>query len=431
MLLQGRVPASMIFTVLFASSMWSEHGCKNQESALSGWIDAPGELGRYGGRMKYNVKWMRAEIGFCLTLSVLFLFSSPSWGQDDQAVDLVEVLTWQPALPAGQVMARPAGDYEALFKTNITQPAISVAKKPSKKAKKYDIDRIGDRGIGKGINFYSVSQEQELGRELSLEIEMESKLITDPAVNSYIQRLCQSLVSHSDTTIPFTIKVLDSDTINAFALPGGYFYINSGLILAADNEAELAAVMAHEIAHVAARHATKNMTKSQIWGFASLALTAVGGPAGVIIHQVADIAVPMTFLKFGRNEEREADLLGLEYQYAAGYDPLAFVNFFERIAVHQKKDGNFVSRLFASHPMTTERIRRAQEEIGTMLPPREQYVVSTNEFDEVKARVASATVGIKSLANLDLSKPTLRRGGKTEPDPDSTTDPDRPTLRRR
>ena len=256
-----------------------------------------------------------------------------------------------------------------MFKLDIT-PVVAYAPqaKASKKPQKYDVDRIGDRGIGKGINFYSVRQEQEIGRELSQEIEVEAKMITDPVVTSYIQRLGQRLVSHSDATTPFVIKVLDSDAINAFALPGGYFYINSGLILAADNEAELAAVMAHEIAHVAARHATKNLTKSQIWGFASLALTAVGGPAGIIIHQVADIAVPMTFLKFGRNEEREADLLGLEYQYAAGYDPLAFVNFFERIAVHQKKDGNFVVRLFATHPMTADRIRRAQEEIGTHAP---------------------------------------------------------------
>jgi predicted Zn-dependent protease len=381
--------------------------------------------------MRYNLKRMRAATGCFFALSLLVVLSLPLCSQNNQASDLVEVLIWQPAPLAGPVMARPARDYDAVFNADISQPATYVAKKSGKKAQKYDIDRIGDRGIGKGINFYSVRQEQEIGRELSQEIELEAKIITDPVVNSYIQRLGQNLVSHSDAAIPFVIKVLDSDTINAFALPGGYFYINSGLILAADNEAELAAVMAHEIAHVAARHATKNMTKSQIWGFASLALTAVGGPAGIIIHQVADIAVPMTFLKFGRNEEREADLLGLEYQYAAGYDPLAFVNFFERIAVHQKKDGNFVARLFASHPMTADRIRRAQEEIGTMLPQRDQYVISTSEFDEVKARVASATVGLRSLANLDLSKPTLRRGEKNQSGADQPTDSGRPTLNRR
>lgn len=381
----------------------------------------------------FNV--MRFTVRRCFALSVFVALSLPLWGQGNQVSNEVNELEltmiWRPAPLEGQIIARSLRDYDAVFILDTTpEVAYGSRTKTSKKSQKYDVDRIGDRGIGKGINFYSVRKEQEIGRELSQEIEVESKMITDPMVTSYIERLGQRLVSHSDATMPFVIKVLDSDAINAFALPGGYFYINSGLILAADNEAELAAVMAHEIAHVAARHATKNLTKSQIWGFASLALTAVGGPAGVIIHQVADIAVPMTFLKFGRNEEREADLLGLEYQYAAGYDPLAFVNFFERIAVHQRKDGNFVVRLFATHPMTSDRIRRAQEEIGTMLPQRDQYVISTSEFDEVKARVASLTVGVRSLVNNDISKPTLRRGTKDQPGKDQP-ESDRPTLGRR
>jgi beta-barrel assembly-enhancing protease len=384
--------------------------------------------------MKSHFKVMRFTVRRCFALSVFVALSLPLWGQGNQVNEINElesVAIWRPVPLQGQVIARSLRDYDAVFILNTTpEVAYAPRTKISKKSQKYDVDRIGDRGIGKGINFYSVRKEQEIGRELSQEIEVESKMITDPVVTSYIERLGQRLVSHSDATMPFVIKVLDSDAINAFALPGGYFYINSGLILAADNEAELAAVMAHEIAHVAARHATKNLTKSQIWGFASLALTAVGGPAGVIIHQVADIAVPMTFLKFGRNEEREADLLGLEYQYAAGYDPLAFVNFFERIAVHQKKDGNFVVRLFATHPMTADRIRRAQEEIGAMLPQRDQYVISTSEFDEVKSRVASLTVGVRSLVNNDISKPTLRRGTKDHPGKDQP-ESDRPTLERR
>jgi beta-barrel assembly-enhancing protease len=381
--------------------------------------------------MRSHFKVVRFAVLRYFALSIVVALSLPLWGQGNQASELEATAIWQPDPFQGRVIARPLEDYDALLKLD-TAPVVTYGPqaKASKKSKKYDVDRIGDRGIGKGINFYSVRQEQEIGRELSQEIEVEVKMINDPVVTSYIQRLGQRLVSHSDATVPFVIKVLDSDAINAFALPGGYFYINSGLILAADNEAELAAVMAHEIAHVAARHATKNLTKSQIWGFASLALTAVGGPAGIIIHQVADIAVPMTFLKFGRNEEREADLLGLEYQYAAGYDPLAFVNFFERIAVHQKKDGNFVVRLFASHPMTSDRIRRAQEEIGTMLPQRDQYVISTSEFDEVKSRVASLTVGIRSLANNDISKPSLRRGRNDPPGKDQP-ESDRPTLGRR
>ena len=368
--------------------------------------------------------------------AILLLLSLPllAYGQDNQAPAIQEALIWQ-ASSSSQILARPLSDLDALFKLDETNVVVyTPPAKTSKKAQKYDITRIGNRGIGKGLNFYSLHQEQELGRELSLEIEAGAKMITDPVVVSYIERLGARLASHSDAQTAFVIKVVDSDEINALALPGGYFYVNTGLILAADNEAELAAAMAHEIAHVAARHATKSLTKSQIWGFASIALTVIGGPAGVLVHQVADVAMPMTFLKFGRNEEREADLLGLEYQYSAGYDPLAFVNFFERIAARQKeKKGNMVGRLFASHPMTSDRIRRAQTEIATLLPRRDQYVVSTSEFDEVKTRLALLTVGIRSLANSDDSKPTLRRG---RPDTPQTDGPDGsasegPTLHRK
>jgi predicted Zn-dependent protease len=366
-----------------------------------------------------------------LLLALPFL----SYGQDNQAPAIQEAIIWQASPSDSQIIARPLNDFDALFKLDETIVVVyTPPTKQSKKAQKYDITRIGNRGIGKGLNFYSLNQEQELGRELSLEIEAGAKMITDPVVVSYIARLGERLASHSDAQTAFVIKVVDSDEINALALPGGYFYVNTGLILAADNEAELAAAMAHEIAHVAARHATKSLTKSQIWGFASVALTVIGGPAGVLIHQVADVAMPMTFMKFGRNEEREADLLGLEYQYLAGYDPLAFVNFFERISARQKeKKGNMVARLFATHPMTSDRIRRAQTEIATLLPRRDQYVVSTSEFDEVKTRLALLTVGIRALANSDDSKPTLRRGRPDSSQTDGTegSPSEGPTLHRK
>lgn len=371
--------------------------------------------------MKFNFKEKYLAIRRCGAILLLLAMPLLARGQNDQPALLQEALIAESSIGESQIIARPLHDLDALFKLDGTVVVVyTPPAKPNKKnqkVQKYDITRIGDRGIGKGINFYSLQQERELGRELSEEIEANSKMITDPIVIAYIQRLGQQLVNHSDAQTAFVIKVLDSDEINAFALPGGYFYVNSGLILAADNEAELAAAMAHEIAHVAARHATRSLTKSQMWGFASVALTVIGGPAGLLIHQVADIAMPLTFLKFGRNEEREADLLGLEYQYAAGYDPLAFVNFFERIAVHEKKEGNKVSRLFESHPVTSDRIKRAQIEIATLLPRREQYVISTSEFDDVKSRLATLTIGIRALANSDDNKPTLRRG---RPDPTPT-----------
>lgn len=315
---------------------------------------------------------------------------------------------------AAKVLPHNAGYFKALLQmesspvVTLASPAPHVTGKLAKIAARYDVTRIGARGIGGGVNFYSLEKEQLLGKQMAREIESQSRIITDPVVTEYVNRIGQQLVRHSDARVPFTIKVVDSDEINAFALPGGYFYVNTGLILAAENEAELAGVMAHEIAHVAARHATKNATKSQIWNLVSLPMVFVGGPAGMIVRQVAGIAVPMTFLKFSRDAEKEADLLGLEYQYAAGYDPAALVNFFEKLEVKDKKHG-FIAKAFATHPMNHDRIKRAQQEIETMLPPRDEYVVSTSEFDEVKARLAQSLARKPVIIEPAGNKPVLRR----------------------
>jgi beta-barrel assembly-enhancing protease len=298
---------------------------------------------------------------------------------------------------------------------------------------KYDISKIGDRGVGKGINLYNLEKERAIGKELSMEVEQSSRLVTDPVVTEYVNRIGQNLVRNSDAKVPFTIKVIDNDEVNAFALPGGFFYVNTGLILAADNESELAGVMAHEIAHVAARHATKNQTKAQIWNLASIPLIFVGGPVGYAIQQAAGLAVPMSFLKFSRDAEREADLLGLEYQYASGYDPGSFVQFFEKIKVKDKHKTNFLAKAFSTHPMTDDRIARAQNEIEALLPDRDQYVVDTSEFQEVKGRL-SALTNRNKMQEPGNMRPTLRR--RVDPDDragqtDNKDDKDRPTLKRR
>jgi len=305
---------------------------------------------------------------------------------------------------------------------------------------KYDVRLIGRREIGNGVNFYSYDREMALGRELSRQVEATSKLVTDPVVTEYVNRIGQNLVRNSDARVPFTIKVLDNEEVNAFALPGGFFYVDSGLIVAADNEAELAAVMAHEIAHVAARHATKNMTRSEIWNIASIPLMFIGGPAGYAIAEVASLAVPMSFLKFSRDAEREADLLGLEYDYAAGYDPQAFVQFFEKLKVDDKKKHSKLAKMFSTHPMTDDRVTAAQDEIRQYLPDRDSYVVDTSEFDQVKARL----LGLESrhqLGSADSHRPVLlkRTGSSTDadaaPNDGSSSskgqdDPNRPTLKR-
>jgi predicted Zn-dependent protease len=239
--------------------------------------------------------------------------------------------------------------------------------------------------------------------------------------------------------VPFTIKVLDNEEVNAFALPGGFFYVDSGLILAADNEAELAAVMAHEIAHVAARHATKNMTKSEIWNLASIPLMFVGGPAGYAIAEIASLAVPMTFLKFSRDAEREADLLGLQYDYAAGYDPQAFVQFFEKLNADEKTKHSKLAKMFSTHPMNNDRVTAAQKEIRQYLPDRESYVIDTSEFEQVKARLLGSD-SKQHLSSADSHRPVLLKRtepGSTQPNTSSNSspspagqDPDRPTLKR-
>jgi Zn-dependent protease with chaperone function len=274
---------------------------------------------------------------------------------------------------------------------------------------KYDVGKIGERGIGEGLNFYSLEREMAMGRELSTQVTVQARIISDPMVNDYINHLGQTIVRNSDAKVPFTIKVIDNDEVNAFALPGGYFFVNTGLIMAADNEAELAGVMAHEVAHVAARHATKSLTRNQLINLASIPLVFIGGPLVLAMEQAAGVAVPMSFLKFSRESELEADLLGLEYEYSAGYDPAAFVQFFEKLGKEQKRKFGLLSKAFATHPMTADRIKRAQEEIQEYLPPRTEYMLDTSEFQEVKAHLYSVLNGRKLRGPQNGNRPTLHR----------------------
>jgi predicted Zn-dependent protease len=281
---------------------------------------------------------------------------------------------------------------------NVPQPLHPARKIDAK----YDVTKIGNRDIGKGLDFYSTEKEIELGRQLSHELEQNLKLVKDPAITEYVNRIGQRLVRNSDAKVPFIIKVVQDDEINAYALPGGFFYVNTGLILAADNEAQLAGVMAHEIAHVAARHATRNETRSDIVNFATIPLIFFGGPAAMLVRQGLNLAVPMSFLKFSRDSEREADMLGIQYDYATGYDPEEFVKLFEKLEATEKKKQGRIDKAFATHPMTSDRIKRAQTEIAEYLPERDDYVIDTNEFQDVRQRVAQMT----DRQSVDLGKVT-------------------------
>jgi beta-barrel assembly-enhancing protease len=325
------------------------------------------------------------------------------------------------------------------------QPAASQDQKSDKKDKKDkkekdaakkrsggkdDVDAIGNRKVA-GWDWYSIESEIRMGKEYATQIESSLKLVTDPVINEYVNRVGQNLVRNSDAKVPFTIKVVDSDVINAMALPGGFFYVNSGLILAADNEAELAGVMAHEIAHVAARHTTRQLTRYQFANYMSLPLIFIGGGIGLAAREAAGIGLPVTFLKFSRGFEAEADYLGIQYMYKAGYDPNEFVNFFEKIQAQEKKKPGSMAKVFSDHPQTPDRISKSQEEIATILPPRDQYIETTSEFNDMKARLAAIENRHKVDDANNPNKPSLRRGQASSTKDGDKKDDDRPTLKRR
>jgi len=302
---------------------------------------------------------------------------------------------------------------------------------------KTDVDAVGNRniGCGRGVgNWYSVEKQVAMGRGYAQQVESQVKLVSDPVVTEYVNRIGQNLVRNSDAQVPFTIKVIDSDVVNAMALPGGFFYVNSGLILAADEEAEVAGVMAHEIAHVAACHAAREQTRASLLQMASIPLIFVGGGIGYAGYEASGLAGMFGILKFSRGFEAEADYLGIEYMYRAGYDPSAFVSFFEKVQAMEKKKPGTLAKAFDTHPQNADRISKSQDEIRKILPAKQQYVVTTSEFDDVKARLGAIENKHKLLDQKDSSKPSLRRTSNTSDkseEGNKKDDDDRPTLKRR
>jgi predicted Zn-dependent protease len=314
----------------------------------------------------------------------------------------------------------------------IQEPDDSRVKHDGSRA---DVDAIGNRKVGgRGMgDWYSLESEIRMGKQYAMQVESTVKLVQDPVVTEYVNRIGQNLVRNSDAQVPFTIKVIDSDEVNAFALPGGFFYVNSGLVLAADEEAELAGVMAHEIAHVAARHGMRQLTRANWAQIGSLPLIFMGGGIGYGIYEASSLALPLTFMKFQRNFEAEADYLGLQYMYKTGYDPQAFISFFEKIQAKEKKKPGTLAKAFASHPQTPDRIEKSQQEIATILPAKAQYIVSTSEFDDVKSRLATIENRHKVIEEKNGNRPSLRRASTSDKTSNGSdkSDDDRPTLKRR
>ena len=387
-----------------------------------------------GPEKVYIMRYLSRLLGCCVLALTLVPFgvaqNQPSSAQDSNAAS-------NP--PAPDTANPPAPESNP--------PAPEKPDKPDKNAPSpstlNNIDAIGNRNVGcnKGMgNWYSLDKQVAMGRAYSQQVEHTAKMVQDPVVTEYINRLGQNLVRNSDAKVPFIIKVIDTDELNAFALPGGFFYVNSGLILAADNEAELAGVMAHEIGHVAACHVAREQTRSNIANLATIPLIFV--PGGWAVYEgtqaALSIGVPLTFMKFSRNFESEADFLGMEYMYKAGYDPQSFISFFEKVEALEKKKPGTLAKAFASHPMTPDRVAAAQQEMKTVLPARPEYIVDTSEFEDVKGRLASIENRHKVQNDKDnKDRPTLRRATADNPSTDSgsgtgtKTDDDRPTLKRK
>jgi beta-barrel assembly-enhancing protease len=317
----------------------------------------------------------------------------------------------------------------------LPSPGDQFDPKDIQKGSEADVNAIGNRDIGaRGPgNWYSTNWEIGMGSQYSQEVLKSSHMITDPVVTEYVNRIGQNIVKNSDAKVPFTIRVIDSDEINAFALPGGFFFVNSGLILAADEESELAGVMAHEISHVIAHHAAREMTRANYAQIASVPLIFMGGWTGYGLYEASQIAVPMTFLEFSRTFEAEADYLGVQYMYKSGYDPQGMITMFEKLEALEKQKPGSLAKAFEDHPPTGDRIVSIENEIATILPPRPDYVETTSEFDDVKARLARIENKRKTNDGKGGTTPTLRRvGGPSDPNSTSGSGTDqgsdRPTL---
>jgi predicted Zn-dependent protease len=321
-------------------------------------------------------------------------------------------------------------------------PVLAQNKEPL--SERENPEMIGKRNINKHqINFYSLDKEVAIGRQFAQEVDRSAKLVEDPIIVEYINKVGQNLVLHSDAKVPFTIKVVDADEVNAFALPGGFFYVNKGLILEADNEAELAGPMAHEIAHVAARHGVEQASKGQIVNWGSLPLIFLGGWGGFAARQAAGLFIPIGFLKFTRTAEEEADMLGAQYMWATGYDPKALASFFEKLESKDKKKPGTIAKIFSTHPMVGDRIIKVNALVARF-PERSEYTLNTSEFNQVKNRLISLTnariTGRPGAVAEADKRPTLKRRQPGQPE---STDPmatggeqekapasERPTLKR-
>ena len=244
---------------------------------------------------------------------------------------------------------------------------------------------FGCAGRISNLNIFSDAQEVQLGKQFSREIEKEMKIYSDPIVTAYIDRLGQRLANHSQRqNITYHFKVVNTEAVNAFAVPGGYLYVNIGLIRAAENESELAGVIGHEIGHVVGKHGVKQMTRQL--GLAAVAQLALGENQSKLEQMVAGLATNGVLVKYGRDAEREADGYAVQEMYDAGIDPEGMATFFEKLLKLQKGKPSKLEQMFSTHPPTAERIAAVRSRIAK-LPRKSNLKRDSQRFHQIKKRL--------------------------------------------
>lgn len=243
-------------------------------------------------------------------------------------------------------------------------------------------------GPNKGqLNLVSLQEEWQLGSQLHRDVSRQLTIVNDPVANEYVNRIGRQLAARTYyRELPWNFHIVQDPAINAFAIPGGHIYVHSGLIKATDNAAELASVLGHELSHGVARHGTENLTKQ--YGFGIVAGLVLGNNPAVYQQLLAQIVGGGLFAKYSRDAEREADRLGMDAMYAAGYDPTGMVTMFQELLAQQRSSPGGVAKFFSSHPLTEERIANARAQMAT-LPPKPNLILQDSRFADVKTRLTA------------------------------------------
>ena len=311
---------------------------------------------------------------------------------------------------------------------------------------KQKLEEIGVRELG-GLNWYHLETDVQWGKQAASMIERNAKILDDPVVTEYVDRIGQRIVQNADSKFPFTIKVLQTEEVNAAALPGGFFYVNAGLILEVDSEAELAGVMAHEIAHVTLRHAARQMTKGDLIQLSliplQIILPGLGKATQILIQYGYYYGLPIAFLYFTRKYEAEADYYGTQYLARTGYDPAGLIGAFHKFLLLRRKRPDRVPEIFSSHPPSASRILTTRRQIAEEIPSLEALkerngtpgvLVSDSEFDQIKERLSLFFKRDKRHKEDDMPpmfRPKGEQDCKDGKDKEGKDCEERPTLRKR